>query len=207
MRRRGIEASWGIAYTLPKPPVTPRASLRLCSVSGVPVYLHLTLPIGLALASWFKFRPVIWLVFLIIVLVHEAGHAVLLRRYRLPVLHVVLHGFGGECETTDWMTPWQSAVVAWGGVLAQGVLFALTSLCVSLGLWPSGALAFDLYVTLTSTNLLVAVFNLLPLGPLDGREAWRLPWLVVLRAKHAWLAWRIARVRAATARAKRDRLH
>lgn len=187
--------------------MTPRASLRLCSVRGVSVHLHLTLPIGLALASGFKFRPLIWIVFLVLVLVHEAGHAALLRWYRLPVLHVVLHGFGGECETVDWLTPWQSAVVAWGGVLAQALLFAVTSLIVSLGLWPSGALAFDLYVTLTSTNLLVAVFNLLPFRPLDGREAWRLPWLVVLRARHAWLAWRVARVRAATARAKRDRLH
>jgi len=187
--------------------VTPRACLRLCSVRGVPVYLHLTLPIGLALASQFKFRPLIWLVFLVIVLVHEAGHAVLLRRYRLPVLQVVLHGFGGECETTDWMTPWQSAVVAWGGVLAQALLLVVSSLSVSIGLWPSGAAASDLYVTLTSTNLLVAAFNLLPFRPLDGRQAWRLPWLAVLRVRHAWLAWRVARVRATTARTKRERLH
>jgi len=53
----------------------------------------------------------------------------------------------------------------------------------------------------------IAAFNLLPFRPLAGREAWRLPWLVALRVRHSWLAWRLGRVRRAAARAKRHRLH
>lgn len=37
----------------------PRASIRLFSARGVPVYAHITLPLGLALVSGFSFRPLI----------------------------------------------------------------------------------------------------------------------------------------------------
>lgn len=185
----------------------PRASARLCTVRGVPVYLHATLPLGLALASQFKVRPLAWLGLILIVLVHEAGHAVLLRWQRLPVIHVLLHGFGGECETVDWMTPWQRALVAWGGVLAQLALFLVVVSSHDLGVWSNASAWGELYSTLTATNVLVAVFNLLPLGRLDGREAWRLPWLAFQRARHEWLGWRLSRARAARVRAARERLH
>jgi len=187
--------------------VTPRASFRLCSLRGVPIYLHATLPLGLALVSQFSFRPLAWLALVVIVLVHEMGHAVLLARYKAPVLHIVVHAFGGEVETVDWINPWQRAVVAWGGVLAQVLLFVVVTLTLNLGVLRSGAITTDLYSTLTATNLLIAGFNLLPLGNLDGREAWRLPWLSFLRGRHAWLAWRLDRVRASAARASRERLH
>jgi Zn-dependent protease len=161
----------------------------------------------LVLVSGFAFRPLVWIALVAIVLVHEAGHAAILSRYRLPVLHITVHGFGGEVETVDWITPWQDAVVAWGGVLAQLLLFVAVTSAAAVGLWPSAALTPGVYFTLTELNLLVACFNLLPLGNLDGRRAWRLPWLMFLRAKHAWLARRLDRARAAAAQADRDRLH
>lgn len=185
----------------------PRSSFRLCSIRGVPLYLHATLPIGLALVSQFSFLPLTWLALIAIVLVHEAGHALLLARYRLPVLHIVLHGFGGDVETVDRITPWQSSVAAWGGVLAQALLFVVVTLALHLRVWPAEATTSDWFSTLTATNLLIACFNLLPLGRLDGREAWRLPWLAFLRGRHAWLAWRRDRLRAAVLRAHRERLH
>lgn len=182
------------------------SSVRLTSVGGVPVRLHVSFLVGLIVASQFELRPFAWLALIIIVVVHEAGHAALLRVFSLPVIQVVLHGFGGECETVGWMTPWQRAVVAWGGVLAQGLLFWGVTLSASLGVWP-GSTSDDLYSTLTATNLLIGCFNLLPFGTLDGREAWRLPWLGFLRARLAWLSWRLARLRAAATREERERLH
>ena len=97
-----------------------RASVLIAYVRGIPVYAHLTLPIGMLLVSGFAFRPWSWLGLIAIVVVHELGHAFLLRRYGLPVLSIVLHGFGGECRTVDYITPWQRSVVAWGGGSAKG---------------------------------------------------------------------------------------
>ncbi len=130
---------------------------------------------------------------LVIILVHEGGHALLLRRYRLPVLGIVLHGFGGECQTVSWMTPWQETVVAWGGVLAQFLLLVALTTIGKLGLLSRAFLASDFYFALTAVNFVTAVFNLLPFGNLDGRRAWRILWFGVLRLRHAWLASRRAR--------------
>ena len=113
----------------------PRAAFFLFAPAGVPIYAHITLPLGLALASGFSFRPQFCAGLLAVILVHEAGHALLLHRYRLPVLGIVLHGFGGECQTVGWLSPWQQAVVAWGGVLAQCLLLLLVTSGASLGRW------------------------------------------------------------------------
>jgi Zn-dependent protease len=163
-------------------------------VAGVPVYAHLTLLVGLAVVSGFRVKPFAWLGLVIVILVHELGHVLLLRRYRIPVIRVVLHGFGGECEYEDWITPWQRAVVAWGGVLAQFALFAAVALLAELHLVPKSVAEGDLYFTLTGANLLIALFNLLPFPGLDGRDAWRIFRLSWLRLKHSWLRHRMAKL-------------
>lgn len=166
----------------------PRFAFFLFAPAGVPIYAHATLPLGLALASGFSFRPQFCAGLLAVILVHEAGHALLLHRQRLPVLGIVLHGFGGECQTVSWLSPWQQAVVAWGGVLAQFLLLLLLTTGASVGLWPSAFLRSDFYATVTATNFLIAILNLLPLGGLDGRRAWPIFWLLFQRARHGWLA-------------------
>jgi Zn-dependent protease len=178
--------------------MSTRASLLVCYVRGIPIYAHLTLPIGMAFVSQFAFRPLAWLGLLLIVLAHELGHAFLLRRYALPVLRIVLYGFGGECVTEDFITPWQRAVVAWGGVLAQAALFALVNAGASLHVWPRAFTASDTYFALTASNVVIAAFNLLPLRGLDGSQAWRLFWLVYLRGKRAWIMRRLSRLKGST---------
>jgi Zn-dependent protease len=93
---------------------------------------------------------------------------------------------------------------AWGGVVAQVLVLAVTISVASL--LPPRVLVSDLYTTLTGTSVLIAAVNLLPLGRLDGRRAWRLPSLTFLRARQTWLAWRLGRMRAG-ASARRERLH
>jgi Zn-dependent protease len=182
--------------------VKPRASFFLFAPGGVPIYAHATLPLGLALASQFSWQPYTWLGLVFVILVHEGGHALLLHRYRLPVLAIVLHGFGGECQTVSWMSPWQETIVAWGGVLAQFALLVVVTGIGSLGLWPRQFVASDFYFALTAVNFIIAVFNLLPFGNLDGRRAWRILWFGVLRAKHSWLAVRLSRATSRRTKAR-----
>ncbi|MGE0328758.1 MAG: hypothetical protein AB7S68_40965 [Polyangiaceae bacterium] len=182
----------------------------------MPIYAHFSLPLIALLAGGFEFRPYLWLGTLLVVLIHELGHVVLLRRYRLPVLALNLHGVGGDVHTNEWITPWQRCVVAWGGVLAQLSIFVVLGGLARLKLVSHEVKAHDLYEALVGANLLIALVNLLPLPPLDGAEAWKLPRFLYLRGKGAYYEGRLQELDQAKKRAEaedddapppRDQLH
>lgn len=170
----------------------PRGSIRLFSVGGVPVYAHFTLPIVFVLVGRLSFAPGAWLGVLLVILAHELGHAALIRRFRRPVLWIALYGFGGECATVDWLTPWERALIAWGGVMGQAVLLAVVVAVTQLGLWPAVVLHSEFLFAAAAANVLIALFNLLPFGRLDGAQAWRVLRLGYLEGKRRWVARRIA---------------
>ena len=103
------------------------------------------------------------------------GHALLCRFYGLWVVSVDIHGLGGLCHYRGSPTALQRSVIAWGGVLTQGALYVITwSLLGMVGLLPSHFLR-QLALVFLGTNLWLMLLNLLPIAPLDGAEAWRLP--------------------------------
>ena len=114
----------------------------------------------------------------LLILIHELGHMVLAQRSHLSVDRIELHILGGKCiYYADRATVWNRSVIAWGGVLAQLVLFAPVYACTKLLPPPSGWLAAYLnpaLVVLLPLNLAMVVFNLLPAPFLDGYQAWRL---------------------------------
>jgi Zn-dependent protease len=182
-------------------------SFRLFSVRGVPVYAHASFPLSLFLLSGLSFKPMTWLGLVIVVLVHELGHALLFRVFRVPVIGITLHGMGGECESSGWATPQQESLVAWGGVLAQLALLAVVTSLAELGVWPEHELGRELYSAFTAANLLMIIVNLLPIGRLDGARAWRLPWFAYLGVKQAFLARRLAKLAKAKRAAHLRSLH
>ncbi len=136
--------------------------------------IHWSAPIGFLLFFGFQIRPVGWLILAMIILMHEWGHAVLVRRFRLVVYSIVLTGTGGECTWAGHATPSQRALIAWGGVLGQ-----IPSLLVGLALSAilpakAPALVLEAMSTLVSVNVMLIAFNLLPIPGLDGWQAWRL---------------------------------
>jgi Zn-dependent protease len=148
-------------------------------VRGVLVRIHWSAPFG---AFFFGGRT--WsgaLAWLVVVLVHEGGHALLARRFGSGVSAVQVHAIGGECLWSPGPHRWAREIVAWGGVLGQLALFgavatvdAVAPLAPMIG---QSALA-----VLTVYNLAMAAFNLLPFGNLDGRRAWGL--LAALHPRH-----------------------
>jgi hypothetical protein len=169
--------------------------LQIASFRGAPIRAHWTLPILCVMWSGLRLAPGAWLGALFVVLCHELGHAFLVKRYRLEVREVMLHGFGGHCAYLGEASAWQRSVIASGGVLAQGVLLAIAApmqwLLVGSGR-EAPELVWDLLYALTVSNLGIAMFNLVPIPPFDGAEVWKLPGL--------WLASR--RRRRDVARAK-----
>ena len=139
---------------------------------GAPIRLHWTVPIGIVVFTGLRIAPGAWLAFVLILLVHELGHAVAVAYSRLRVTSVDVLGFGGLCHWSGYPTPRQRVLIAWGGVLAQAALAVVTFASVlSLGR-PAHPFAADLVDTFLRTNLWLIMINLLPIPPLDGVEAW-----------------------------------
>jgi stage IV sporulation protein FB len=149
----------------------------LARYRGIPIRLHWSIPLGALFFGRFELVPGFWLGFVVLVLIHELGHAFLARSRRLPVYDVQVHGLGGVCVHRRG-TPFDDAIVAWGGVLAQLlVLYVPAAIVVRVApeIATSSAFVAQLFSALLWTNLWLAGINLLPIPPLDGAKAWQLP--------------------------------
>jgi stage IV sporulation protein FB len=165
--------------------------LQLGRIRGAPIRLHWSVLLGVLFFTGFRFAPAAWLGFVALVLIHELGHAAVVLGFGLRVVAIDVHGFGGQCRWDGQASPWQRAIIAWGGVLAQAALLAATLVLVALTGGPRTSFEAELVSVFTRTNAYLAVINLLPIPPLDGANAW-----TIVRA---WKMRRAASSRAARA--------
>lgn len=148
---------------------------------GAPIRVHWTLPLGALMWSGFRFEPAFWLGFAVLILIHELGHALFVLRYRLGLREIALHGAGGYCAHERSGSRYEAAVVAWGGVLAQLVLFAVVQAGYLLLGPPREYQAAVFLGVFGYTNLWLAAMNLIPFEPLDGAKAWPLVGMLAAR--------------------------
>jgi hypothetical protein len=148
--------------------------LTIGRVRGAPIRVHWSAPLGAIAFTGFSLRPELWIGFLVLVVLHELGHALLVRRLGYQVIAVRVHAFGGDCQWAGDPTRVEDAVVAWGGVLAQALVWVVATVTIAVLGWPTSTLLWALAVTFTSTNAHMILFNLLPIPPLDGHRAWPL---------------------------------
>jgi Mg2+/citrate symporter len=87
----------------------------------------------------------------------------------------MIHGMGGHCAYAGYPTLYQQAVIATGGVLAQLILLAIAVPIVALV--PLDGHLAELSRVLTYTNVMLILFNLIPIQPLDGHLILQLPGL------------------------------
>jgi Zn-dependent protease len=155
--------------------------LNIGKYGKVPLRIHWSAPVGALVLGGLS--PVFWLAFFVIVLLHEVGHALLVRHYRLQVLSIDLTGFGGMCRWYGTPTARQRAIIAWGGVAAQALLLAVTLAAVLVFGYPQSGIGRQVANAFINTNAILIVLNLLPMPPFDGMEAWKLltPWFRRLR--------------------------
>jgi Zn-dependent protease len=153
--------------------------LQLGRWRGVSIRAHWTVPLGALVFG--GLRPVFWVAFFGLVFLHEMGHALFVKRFGHRVLSVDLMGFGGLCRWSGRSTQYERSVIAWGGVLAQAAVLLITLSLVAVFGWPQWWLAKQLVSVFVGTNAMLIAFNLLPIRPFDGADAWRL--LPLLRAR------------------------
>ncbi|MBS2024206.1 MAG: hypothetical protein JST92_17530 [Deltaproteobacteria bacterium] len=158
-----LDARFGITAKLMRPSF---GNLAIARPWGIPVYANWTLPVGLWLFGRSHLGAAIgWL---LVVVVHELGHAVLVRRFGFRVEALSFHGFGGECAWSGNATRSQRVWIALGGVLAQAALFVMAMAVARIPGVPSTGFMADLGLQLTWMNATMAAVNLIPIAPLDG---------------------------------------
>jgi len=141
---------------------------------GAPIRLHWTLPIGAFVFGQGQVVPGFWLGFFLLVLIHELGHAAVVRRARRRVLSIEVHGLGGLCHWDGGASAIDRARIAWGGVQAQLVALLFAQVGLSLFGPPTTAFTAQMVTAFTTTNIWLILINLIPVPPLDGAEAWKL---------------------------------
>lgn len=103
------------------------------------------------------------------VLLHELGHAVMMRRFGDPRVEIYLVGFGGFARGSRWFSRTQNIWVSAAGPLVQ-----LAAGLLSLGLlfvWRPGVSFVASFVgSFTAVSIFWALLNLLPIIPMDGGQ-------------------------------------
>ncbi|MEU0004837.1 site-2 protease family protein [Streptomyces sp. NPDC006314] len=169
----------------PQPrPKEPGGGILMGRPFGVPVYVAPSWFLVAALITWVfggqlervlpelgAARYLVSLFFAVAfyasVLVHELAHTVAAIRFRLPVRRIQLQFFGGVSEIEkEAETPGREFLLAFVGPLLSLVLAGLFYL--ALKPVEPGTVPGVLLAGLMASNLIVAIFNLLPGLPLDG---------------------------------------
>jgi Zn-dependent protease len=152
---------------------------KIGRLGGAPIRVHWTAPLGAFMFCGFRLAPVAWAAFVVLILIHEIGHALWVRSARLHLESIDVHGLGGVCRYYGTTTPVRRALIAWGGVLAQAVLLAIAFVLSRVLPHPASpdvqAIMNDqVWDTFIRVNLMLIAFNLLPIPGFDGVEAWKL---------------------------------
>lgn len=153
--------------------VFKKGYLRAGKIRGARLWLHWSLPLGALVLGRFEFVPVFWLAFMFLIVIHEFGHAACVWYYRQKVTLVELHGLGGACHWDGYVTPLQRSVIAWGGIMGQMVALIVWLIVRLAAGPPTTDWGYQLSYAFFEGNLFLMAFNLIPIRPLDGAEAWK----------------------------------
>jgi Zn-dependent protease/CBS domain-containing protein len=159
-------------------------SFRLGTILGIPIRVHFTFLILLALFSFSEasrsgaragLGSLVFMVLLFsCVLLHELGHCVVARRFGVSITSITLYPFGGIAFLTDIpREPAREILIAIAGpvvnfLIAAGLFVGVVFLTPDHTLQISALTDADLLRSLFSVNLLLGLFNLVPAYPMDG---------------------------------------
>jgi Zn-dependent protease len=194
---------------------TSKGSFRLFRLAGITVFLHW---------SWFvvalfeiqdpagRYHSLAWnaveyLALFGIVLLHEFGHALACRSVGGRAEEIVLWPLGGVAYVSPPQRPgailWSIAAGPLVNVVLAAPLLALFFAGEMSGWWMKGDAVRMLVISLSAINLVLLIFNLMPVYPLDGGKIlWALLWFFLGRVRSLMVAssacsrWRSGRDRS-----------
>jgi Zn-dependent protease len=182
-------------------PSLNQGSIHLCRIAGVDLYLHW---------SWFvvaiieienrkgRYSSITWnvleyLALFLIVLTHEFGHALACRQVGGTANRILLWPFGGVAYVDPPQRPgatlWSIAAGPLVNVALFPILFAAYWLSKSAGWADTMPDAYRFLRAVLGIDIVLFVFNILPIYPLDGGQILRsLLWFPLGRARSLMVA-------------------
>lgn len=170
-------------------------SIPLFRIFGIRLEIHVTFFLILAYAAWMGggydgARGAAWSVLLVALLfvcvvLHELGHSLTARLYGIPTHRILLLPIGGMAQLAEMpREPWREFFITAAGPAVNVVIVLL----IGAPLWAAGLVptsereiiaVFQAYtplalaLTLLVYNVIMAVFNLIPVFPMDGGRIFR----------------------------------
>ena len=179
---------------------TRQGSIRLFQLFGITVYLHW----AWFIAIWYfvsqakGYSSPVWSVLeglslFLIVLIHEFGHQLACRSVGGKTHDIILWPLGGVAYVTPPQRPGAQLWSIAAGPLVNVILFPVFGALVFLGWhldWNETAPdLFRFLYSLRLINLVLLIFNMLPVYPLDGGQILRsLLWFVFGRVQSLMIA-------------------
>lgn len=163
-------------------------TVYLGKLLGIKVYIHWTfwfLAMYVALTNMgqglYSAMSAVGFVFAVFgcVFLHEMGHALAGKWFRIPTLDITLYPIGGVARMADFTrSPISELVVAIAGpmvnVVIASILFLGLSIRASVNqIAVEGVGMLDPWEQLLVANVILAVFNMLPAFPMDGGRVLR----------------------------------
>lgn len=150
--------------------------IEIFKFKGVPIMFHwstlvIVLLIFITSISNTTF-PISLMYWLIILIGHELGHMWFASRLDLKSTKIEIYPIGGLCYSEEAQTEYENALVAWGGIIVQAMIFIPVFILSFIVNNPSYELK-ELFYYLGTLNLIIALINLVPIPPLDGAKAWK----------------------------------
>jgi Zn-dependent protease len=160
-------------------PIRLQKLTNIMQIRGVDTYVHWSVfAVSAFILAGVVTHPALSILGLIchlgVLLIHEVGQLYAAQQKGCKVLSIRLYPIFG---ITYFETPWSKldhCVIAWAGVVPQAIVF------IPLVAW----VATRGYTNIEGVNMVlailgffslgVAIFNLLPISPLDGAIAWQL---------------------------------
>lgn len=178
--------------------------ISIGKILGIPIYLDYSWLLILALLTWMlaqSYFPLefknwtkfsYWLVgfitsifFFLSILLHEFGHSIIAKKYKLKVKRITLFLFGGVAEITE--EPPKSSVEFWIAAAGPITSFALAAIFYLLAkVFVHNQYFAASFQYLAYINFILAIFNLIPGFPLDGGRIFRsIVWAITKNYKQA----------------------
>jgi Zn-dependent protease len=179
---------------------TRQGSIRLFRFAGIDVFLHWSWFIVAVIGINYRgqaYSSLVWnaleyLSLFVIVLLHEFGHSLACRQVGGRANQIILWPLGGVAYVSPPPRPGPTLWSIAAGPLVNVLLFpVLTVLAFLTGAFGHAPLSDGqtLMQTIWGINLVLLVFNLLPIYPLDGGQILRsLLWFVVGPARSLMVA-------------------